>query len=547
MSQPVTQPPAPQDAGNPPADAPAPASSAASGSPPGSGLARSAGIVGIGNIASRVIGLARDTITSYYFGSSGELSAFNLAARVPVMIYDLLVGGMLSAALVPVFSEYAHRRQRGELARIASAMLTLIAVAMAIIVLLLEIFAAQVATILGNFADPALQQVLENCLRLITPAVLLFGLTGGVMGLLYALKRFSYTAAGGAVFNLGIVIAAPLLANRIGVYALPLGILAGSMMQLAVTLPGVRDVRLRPSAAWRQPAVQRILHLYTPIALGLIVTQFQIIVDGRWASATGAQSVSWMRYATTLIQLPLGLIPVAISLAALPTLSQYAAIRDWIGFRRLFAGGLRLVIVLLLPATVGLWVLAEPIIRLLFEHGSFTAADTVMTAKALRLYLLGLPFAGIDFLLNYAYYARQNTRTPAAVGVISVGIYFVVALLLKEPFGFLGLVLADSAKQAGHALIMSGLLIRSLGRFHGQGIEQTTLKVIGAALLMGLLLAVLTPLLTANLPGGLIGEVLVVAVAGGLGAAVYLVMLRLLHVAEVEALAARLSRRSGGS
>ena len=504
-------------------------------------------IVGIGNIASRVIGLARDTITSYYFGSSGELSAFNLAARVPVMIYDLLVGGMLSAALVPVFSEYAHRTQRGELARIASAMLTLIAAAMAIIVLLLEIFSAQVATILGNFADPALQRVLENCLRLISPAVLLFGLTGGVMGLLYALKRFSYTAAGGAVFNLGIVIAAPLLANRIGVYALPLGILGGSMMQLAVTLPGVRDVRLRPSAAWRQPAVQRILHLYTPIALGLIVTQFQIIVDGRWASATGPQSVSWMRYATTLIQLPLGLIPVAISLAALPTLSQYAAIRDWDGFRRLFAGGLRLVIVLLLPATVGLWVLAEPIIRLLFQHGSFTAADTVMTAKALRLYLLGLPFAGIDFLLNYAYYARQNTRTPAAVGVISVGIYFVVALLLKEPFGFLGLVLADSAKQAGHALIMTGLLIRSLGRFHGQGIEQTTLKVIGAALLMGLLLAVLTPLLTANLPDGLIGEVLVVAVAGALGAAVYLGMLRLLHVAEVDALAARLSRRSSGS
>ena len=514
MSQPVTPPPAPQDAGNPPADAPAPASPAASAPPTGSGLARSAGIVGIGNIASRVIGLARDTITSYYFGSSGELSAFNLAARVPTMIYDLLVGGMLSAALVPVFSEYAHPTQRGELARIASAMLTMIAVAMAIIVLLLEIFSAQVAAILGNFADPALQLVLENCLRLISPAVLLFGLTGGVMGLLYALKRFSYTAAGGAVFNLGIVIAAPLLANRIGVYALPLGILAGSMMQLAVTLPGVRDVRLRPSVAWRQPAVQRILHLYAPIALGLIVTQFQIIVDGRWASATGPQSVSWMRYATTLIQLPLGLIPVAISLAALPTLSQYAAIRDWFGFRRLFAGGLRLVIVLLLPATVGLWVLAEPIIRLLFQHGSFTAADTVMTAKALRLYLLGLPFAGIDFLLNYAYYARQNTRTPAAVGVISVGIYFVVALLLKEPFGFLGLVLADSAKQAGHALIMSSLLIRSLGRFHGQGIEQTTFKVIGAALLMGLLLAVLTPLLTANLPGGLIGEVLVVAVAG---------------------------------
>jgi putative peptidoglycan lipid II flippase len=224
--------------------------------------------VGVGNIASRLIGLARDTITSWYFGSSGELSAFNLAARVPTMIYDLLVGGMLSAALVPVFSEYASPQRRWELARIASAMLTMIAAAMALIVLLLEAFSAPIAAILGDFSDPALQRVLENCLRLISPAVLLFGLTGGVMGLLYALKRFSYTAAGGAVFNLGIVLAAPLLANRIGIYALPIGILGGSLLQLAVTLPGVRDVALRPSAAWRQPAVQRILLLYTSMAVG---------------------------------------------------------------------------------------------------------------------------------------------------------------------------------------------------------------------------------------------------------------------------------------
>ncbi len=540
MTHPVTQPPTPVDANARRADASAAAPEADSRSQAGTGLARSAGVVGVGNIASRLIGLARDTITSWYFGSSGELSAFNLAARVPTMIYDLLVGGMLSAALVPVFSEYASPQRRWELARIASAMLTMIAAAMALIVLLLEAFSAPIAAILGDFSDPALQRVLENCLRLISPAVLLFGLTGGVMGLLYALKRFSYTAAGGAVFNLGIVLAAPLLANRIGIYALPIGILGGSLLQLAVTLPGVRDVALRPSAAWRQPAVQRILLLYTPIALGLVITQIQIIVDGRWASATGPQSVSWMRYATTLIQLPLGLIPVAISLAALPTLSQHAAIRDWSGFRGLFAGGLRLVIVLLLPATVGLWVLAEPIIRLLFQHGSFTAADTVMTAKALRLYLIGLPFAGIDFLLNYAFYARQNTRTPAAVGVISVGVYFAVALTLKEPFGFLGLVLADSAKQAGHATIMTVLLIRSLGRFRGLGIGRTALSVSGAALFMGMALALLSRLLILLLPHGLIGEALVVALAGGVGAVIYLGALRLLHVVEIETLIERL-------
>ncbi len=509
-------------------------------------LALAAGIVGLGNIASRVIGLARDTITSWYFGSSGALSAFNLAARVPTMIYDLMVGGMLSAALVPVFSEYAQADRREEFGRVASAMLTLIAVVMAVIVLLLELFAVPVAGVLGDFADPALQEVLQNCLRVIAPAVLMFGLTGGALGLLYALKRFSYTAVGGAVFNLGIVLAAPLLANRIGVYALPVGVLAGSLMQLAVLLPGLRDSRLRPSLVWNHPAVRRIAVLYLPIALGLIVTQVQIIVDGRWASATGPQSVSWMRYATTLIQLPLGLIPVAVSLATLPSLSQRAASRDWDGFRRLFAGGLRLVIVLLFPATVGLWVLAEPIIRLLFEHGSFLSSDTLMTAQALRLYLIGLPFAGVDFLLNYAFYARQNTRTPAVVGVIGVGFYFTAALLLKGPLGFLGLVLADSAKQAGHALIMAVLLVRSLGAFRGHRLLRTAARVAIAATLMGLSVSFIAGWLIARSPDGLVGELLVVVASGSVGAIAYLVVLRLLGVSEVITVTQQITQRIAG-
>ncbi|MGC8782184.1 MAG: murein biosynthesis integral membrane protein MurJ [Anaerolineae bacterium] len=498
----------------------------------GARLAVSAGVVGLGNIASRVIGLARDTITSWYFGSSGELSAFNLAARVPAMIYDLLVGGMLSAALVPVFSEYARPDRRDELARVAGAMLSLIAVLMAIIVLGLELFAAPVAGLLGDFADPALQEVLTRCLRLIAPAVLLFGLIGGLMGLLYALKRFTYTAAGAAVFNLGIVVAAPLLANRIGVYALPLGILLGSVLQLAVLLPGLYGLRLHLSPAWRHPAVRRIFRLYLPIALGLIITEIQIVVDGRWASATGPQSVSWMRYATTLIQLPLGLIPVAVSLAALPSLSQHAATDDWDGFRDLFARGLRLVIVLLFPAVVALGALAEPVIRLLFEHGSFTPADTEMAARALRFYLIGLPFAGVDYLLNYAYYAQQNTRTPAVVGVIGVGFYFAAALLLKGPLGFLGLVLADSAKQIGHAVIMSVLLVRALGRFRGYRIEQTAARTALAALLMGGLLAALANELTGRLPAVLWGELVTVGGAGAAGLLVYLLALRGLGVEE---------------
>ncbi len=507
------------------------------------GLARSAGILGLGNIASRVVGLAREAIISGYFGSSGELSAFKLAARVPTMIYDLLVGGMLSAALVPVFSEYARPERRQELTRAASAILSLIAVVMGVIVLALELLAVPIADILGDFEDPALQAVLARMLRVIAPAVLLFGLSGGVTGLLYALRRFNYTAISGAMFNMGIVIAAPLLAERIGVYALPLGIVAGSVMQLVVMAPGLRDLRLRFSVLWRHPAVRRILRLYVPIVLGLIVTQFQIIVDGRWASATGEYGLSWMGYATTLIQLPLGLVPVAVSLAALPTLSQHAAAGDWEGFRNVFGRGLRLVLILLIPATVGLWALSVPVVRLLFEHGAFGVYDTYWTAFALRLYLIGLMFAGVDFLLNYTFYARQDTRTPAIVGVVSVGFYFVAALLLKGPMGFLGLVLADSVKQLGHMTIMVVLLWRSVGRLRSQQILGTLVRAASASAVMGVGVWAIARWLDPWARTGVVGEAVVVGVAGGAGALFYLAVLRWLGVSEVVTLSRALTSR----
>ncbi len=499
----------------------------------GTGLARSAGILGLGNVASRVIGLLREAVISGYFGASGELAAFRLAARVPTMIYDLLVGGMLSAALVPVLSEYSRREQRAELARVASAVLSLIAIVMGLLVLVVEAFSGPLANLLGNFEDPHLQVVLQNSLRVIAPAVLFFGLTGGVTALLYALRRFSYTALSAAVFNLGIVILTPLLAGKLNIYVLPLGIVAGSLLQLVVVGYGIRDVRVRLTTAWRHPAVRQIGRLYVPLMLGLIVTQFQIIVDGRWASAAGEQSVAWMGFATTLIQLPLGLIPVAVSLAALPSLSRFAIDADWDGFRNIFGRGLRLVLVLLLPATAGLFALSLPIVQLIFQHGYFTPQDAAMTSLALRCYLIGLPFAGVDFLLNYSFYARQNTRTPAIVGVISVGFYFVTALLLKERIGFLGLVLADSAKQAAHATIMTVLLYRSVARLHGQHVLRTLGFGSLAAVMMAVVAAAAAAFLTPRVPAGKLGYLIIVAVAGGIAGAFYLIVLRLFKVEEI--------------
>lgn len=515
------------------------------------GIAQAASIIALGSIASRVLGLVREAVIANLFGASGLVSVFRVASVVPTMVYDMLIGGMLSAALVPVFSQVADQDGRPALWALFSRVMSLVAVILAALVLLLEILAPQVAWLLGGGFSPELQETLALMIRIIAPAVLFFGLSGVMTGALYALRQFTYTALGAAVFNLGIIIAAPLLAGRLDAVSLAVGVLLGSLLQLFVQAPGLRGARLRFILDLADPGLRRILALYLPIALGLIVSNVQIAIDRRLASATGESSIAWMANATTVIQLPHGLVGVAISLAVLPTLSRLSAKGDDKGFRRTLGLGLRLVLVLIVPASLGLLVLSEPLIALIFEHGKFTAYDTYWTTWALRYYLVGLVFATIDWPLNYAFYARQDTLTPALVGVFSVVVYLVVALALIKPLGMLGLVLADSMKHISHALTMLVLTRRQIGQLADMRLIQTVSKALLAAGIMAVVMAVILramdSLFADSLATGLIGELALVAVTGGIGALTYLGLITLLRVEEVGVLRNAVRQRLGRS
>jgi putative peptidoglycan lipid II flippase len=498
------------------------------------GIVRAAGIIALGSISSRVLGLVREQIIAYFFGASGLVSAYGIAFKIPKMIYELLVGGMLSAALVPVFSQVTEQEGRPALWALFSRVASLVAVVLAALVLLLEALAPQVAWLLGGGFEPELQAALARMIRIIVPAVLFFGLSGVVTGLLYTLKRFVYPAFGATVFNLGIIIAVPLLSGRLDAYSLSIGVLLGSILQLLIQTPDLRGVRFRFRLDLRDPALRRILILYLPIALGLIVSNVQVAIDQRLASSTGASSIAWMDRATTLIQLPHGMVAVAISLAVLPTLSRLSAAGDREGFRRTLGLGLRLVLVLIVPATFGLLVLAGPVIALLFEHGKFTAYDTFWTAWALRYYLAGLIFAAIDWPLNYAFYAQQDTLTPALVGILSVGVYLAVALTLIQPLGMLGLVLADSAKHFSHALTMLILTWRRVGSLADLRLGQTAGKALIAAAVMAASIAATSYALTRFWNAdGLAGALIAVVIPAAVGVLVYLVLVSLLRMDEV--------------
>lgn len=507
------------------------------GAPPeSSGIAAAAGITFLGNLTSRVLGLARQSVMSHVFGTAGSRSAFIAVSAVPKMIYEMLIGGMLSAALVPVLSEYADKEREEDLWHLVSILLSLATVIMAGIILLLELLAPLVADILVPGFSAELRTITTMLTRVISPVVLLFSASGIVTAVLYARKNFVYPAMGAAVYNAGMIMSVLFLERYIGVAALSVGVLLGGFLQLAVQIPGLRRMRLAFTFDWSHPALRRILRLYAPVALSLVISNIGIVIDRSLASRTAEEAITWMADATNFIQLPLGLVSMAISLAILPTLSRIDVSENLSAFTNTVSLGLRLVLVLIIPAAVGLLVLGQPIIALVSEHGEFVTFDTAQTSRALRYYLLGLPFAAIDLPLVFAFYSRKDTVTPVLVGIAGVLIYLVIGPVLAFvlQMGFLGLVIANSVQLTSHAIIMLILFRRRFGGIGGTRILRTTARALAASVVMGVCTHLAYRAVVTRLDvGRTLHEIILVGVPGVVGAITYLVGAAILQVEEI--------------
>ncbi|MCP4428336.1 MAG: murein biosynthesis integral membrane protein MurJ [Chloroflexi bacterium] len=522
------------------------------------GIARAAGILALGNVISRMLGLAREVVKSNLFGASDLLGAYTVAALVPLTLFNLITGGeMVSSSLVPVFSDYAAKERRGELWGVVSTFLSLATAVLLLIVLFVEAFTPQVAWLAGarNFEDTSLIPVTVELMRLATPGVLFLSVASILTGVLYALKRFALPAFTAAAFNGTIVVVALLRPDRI--HSLAWGLLLGSFLQIVMQLPALRDGRFRPQFNWKHPAVRRILILYAPIVAGLVVNQAAIWISYNLAITTGDNSVAYMNYATTLYQFPLGLVVTALSIATLPTLSQLAtahreasesgdkmAASQLHQFKETLADGLRLNMTLILPAAAGLFALAGPIVAMLFQHGQFTPADTEITARVLRYYLFGLPFAAIDQMLVFASYARKDTWRPAVAGVISIAIYTITAVALLKPLGLLSLMVADAVKHFVHTLIMLWLLQRHLNGLAGYGVTGAGLKSLSAAVITGIVAYAAAQFTLHLLPeNGFIYKLILVVIGGGGGLLAYAGMVYWLNIPEAKLVPQLLFRR----
>ncbi|HDQ71275.1 MAG TPA: murein biosynthesis integral membrane protein MurJ [Chloroflexi bacterium] len=501
-------------------------------------VARAAGIIALGNVASRILGLVRETVKANLFGAGGNVSALDTAMSIPVIIYDLLVGGMISSALIPVLSDYATPEHRTEMWHVLSIILNAICLLVSALLVAGELFTPQIIRLSAGGLSAADQALASNLLRLMLPGVLFLSLASVLSGALYALNRFTLPAFTPAIFNVAVVIVALVLGRRWGVYSMAVGLLIGSILQVALQLPGLRDVPFTLTFDLRHPALRRIGRLYLPILIGLTVDKLAELLSYRLASHTGAASISWMKYSATMIQLPLGLVVTAISIAILPTLSRQANEAQPGPFKTTLAQGLRLVLTLTIPATIGLWVLAHPIIALVFEHGDFSPVDTMATVAALRCHLVGLIFAAIDQPLIFAFYARKDTWTPALVGVLTVILYVILNAIpiLFASLTLNLLILANSIKWAVHALMMLILMQRAIGGLHGHDIWQVIVKGALASAVMGGLVYLFIQVTTPLIPQNTLGEFILVGGGGFLGIAIYAVLSVLLGIRDVATL-----------
>lgn len=467
------------------------------------GLLRSGSTVAVLTLVSRVLGLVRDVVIASVFGALPVADAFFVAFKIPNFFRRLFAEGAFSQGFIPVLAEYRATRTPAEVrllvARVAGALggvlLLVTVLGMVGAEGVIRVFAPGFEALDADGAGRAV--VAADMLRLTFPYLLLISLTALCGGVLNTFGRFAVPAFTPVWLNVSLITATLLLAPLLErpVMALAWGVLVAGIVQLLFQVPAMARVgmlavpRIRP----RDPGVRRVVALMLPAAFGASVSQINLLVDTLLASFLVPGSISWLYYADRLMELPLGIFAIALATVLLPRLAGSHAAGDTDGFSRSLDRGLRLGLLLTLPAATALVVLAEPLIATLFHYGAMGAADVVASAGALRAYALGLVgFTGVKVLAP-GFFARHDTRTPVRIALVAMGTNLVLNLAFILPLAHVGLALATSIA----ALVNSGLLMRGLVREGAwrpsPGWAGFLARVLGACTAVGALVLAMAP------------------------------------------------------
>ena len=505
-------------------------------------------ILTVAALASRVLGWIRLLVIGSQFGAGRELDAYFAAFRIPDAIFQLVVAGALSAALIPVFSSYRARGQDREAWELASSAINLVLIALAALSLVMAIFAPVFVPIVAPGFDAPTTELTIRMTRVMLLSPVLIGMGAVVTGILNSHQQFTVPAIAPLLYNLAIIGAAIFLAPIMGVEGLAVGVAIGSLAHLVVQLPNLARVgqRYDLTIGLSHPGVRRVAWLMGPRTLGLAAGQINFLVSTVLASGLPSGSLTAYNYAFQLSQIPVGVVGVSIAVALFPTLSQDAALGRIGEIRRQVANAVRVLIFVAAPLMAIMIVLREPLTSVFYQYGLFSASDTDRTASTLLFFSIGLVGHIVVHVLTRAFYAMQDTRTPVMWAIIAVAINVPLMAWLVGPMGVEGLALALSISAV---LEVIGLLwslhrrietvevraiLRSLGRAAVAGVAAGLLMLGGLTVVEGSM---------GGLLDNVIGRLLVLLTLSAAGGAIFLLAAAALRSPELEQLRGILRRR----
>lgn len=479
-------------------------------------VARSAGIVSIAVMFSRVLGLVREMIFARYFGAGFLYDAYVVAFRIPNVLRDLFAEGALSVAFVKVFTDYQINKSEKEAWRLASLVLNLLAVILSVVCIVGVIFSRQFVNLIADGFSPEKAALAATLTQIMFPFILLVALAAVAMGVLNTKGVFGIPASASTVFNVVSIVfglglaywlsgggwlnsgdknAIPDFPSQWAIIGMAIGTLIGGAAQFLMQIPSLYKVgfRFQPILSFTDEGVKKVIALMTPAILGTSAVQVNVLINTYFVSGIeGAQG--WLSYSFRLMQFPIGLFGVAVGTAAIPVLSRLASEGKIKDFRDTVSSSMNLVFLMTLPSACGLIVLGEPIIRLIYERGKFDATATSMTAVALAGYSIGLTGYAAIKILSPAFYALNDAKTPMIIAIASIGVNFIGSYILREwlshygvtpetPYGYghVGVALATSIVALVNFFALALMMRRRIKRLNGRDIFFSFLKIAAAS------------------------------------------------------------------
>ncbi|MEW6733174.1 MAG: murein biosynthesis integral membrane protein MurJ [Acidobacteriota bacterium] len=532
---------------------------------------KSAGIVSLAVMGSRVLGLIREQVFAKYFGAGMEYDAFLTAFRIPNLLRDLFAEGALSSAFVTTFSQYLARDGDEAAWRLANLVTNALLIILSLITLVGIWFSPElVNTIASGFVQiPGKSELTVTMTRIMFPFLLMVALASVAMGILNSKHRFGIPASASTMFNVGSIVGGLICAylmpryfnqpaKEVAIIGMAIGTLIGGALQFLIQVPSLFSVgyHYQPILSWQDPGVRQVLKLMAPAIIGTAAVQVNVLINSNFASLIpGNGPVAWLGYAFRLMQFPIGVFGVAIATVTAPAIARMKARKDMVEFSSTLTDALGMVFLLTIPSAIGLAVIGREIVALLYQYGEFTASDTNQTGAALAGYAVGLAGYAAIKVLTPAYYALDNVRVPMYVSLSSILLNYVLnwTMINQLGWGHRGLALATSIVALVNFVVLFVVLRNKLGELGEQRLLISFIKISLASAIMGLLawstsqvvMSPLKSLLASSGSSALIGRAIQTGTALAVAGLVFYLACRLLKVAEFDRVMAVLGRRLG--